>query len=45
MKTTMDQQEGMATNRPPLFTGEDYAYECQNEIPSDVPWMEGFGSN
>ena len=26
MKTTMDQKEGMATNRPPLFTGEDYAY-------------------
>ena len=22
----MDQQEGMATNIPPLFTGEDYAY-------------------
>ena len=22
----MDQQEGMATNKPPLFTGEDYAY-------------------
>ena len=26
MKTTMDQQEGMATNRPPLFTREYYAY-------------------
>ena len=26
MKNTMDQQEGMATNRPPLFIGEDYAY-------------------
>ena len=23
----MDQQEGMATNRPPLFTREDYAYQ------------------
>ena len=22
----MDQQEGMDTNRPPLFIGEDYAY-------------------
>ena len=22
----MDQQEGLATNRPPLFTGENYAY-------------------
>ena len=22
----MDKQEGMAANRPPLFTGEDYAY-------------------
>ena len=22
----MDQQEGLATNRPPLFTGEGYAY-------------------
>ena len=26
MKTTMDQQEGMATNKPPLFIGEYYAY-------------------
>ena len=26
MKTTMDQQEGMPTNRPPLSIGEDYAY-------------------
>ena len=26
MKTTMGHQEGMETNRPPLFTGEDYAY-------------------
>ena len=23
----MDQQEGLATNRPPLFTGENYAYQ------------------
>ena len=22
----MDQQEGLATNKPPLFTGENYAY-------------------
>ena len=22
----MDQQEGLATNRPPLFPGENYAY-------------------
>ena len=22
----MDQQEGLATNRPPLFTGDNYAY-------------------
>ena len=22
----MDQQEGLATNEPPLFTGENYAY-------------------
>ena len=22
----MDQQEGLATNRPPLFIGENYAY-------------------
>ena len=26
MITTMNQQEGMATNRPPLLTREDYAY-------------------
>ena len=26
LKTTMDQQEGLATNKPPLFTGENYAY-------------------
>ena len=26
MKNTMDQKERMDTNRPPLFTGEDYAY-------------------
>ena len=23
----MDQQEGLATNKPPLFTGENYAYQ------------------
>ena len=23
----MDQQEGLATNRPPLFTGENFAYQ------------------
>ena len=26
MKTTMDHQEGMATKRTTLFTGEDYVY-------------------
>ena len=23
----MDQQEGLATNKPPLFTGDNYAYK------------------
>ena len=26
LKTTMDQQERLVTNKPPLFTGDNYAY-------------------
>ena len=37
-KITMDQQEGLATNKPPLFIGENYAYWSVRMRCHLMPW-------
>ena len=36
----MDQQEGLASNKPPLFTGDNYAYWSVRMNLSNVSWIQ-----